>query len=98
MEISRGCSRCGSKRDLHLVTVGCEGAGRLLLYCSSCRAELSQDVDVSIPVDDLDEGTLVSLYANGKTGSDLNTVVEFVLGLSDLAQIERLRKAIAKIS
>ena len=77
------CSRCGSGRDLHLVTAQLwepEGPGRILVYCVECRTELAHMLGVSLPLEEVDVEAFVGLYRKGKTASAPDMAAEIVFG------------------
>ena len=77
------CSSCGSREDLHLVTVLIwepEVPGRILVYCPRCRENVADKVDVNLPLAEVDVEVFVRLYRDGKTGSAPDTAAEIVFG------------------
>ena len=80
------CSRCGSLDVLSLVTVPYEQggvAGRVLIYCDACRADMNDMLGEIIPLAKVSPAVLLDLYRTGKTASDPFTTVQLVFGRTD---------------
>lgn len=80
------CSRCGNREGLSLVTIPYQeaaGAGRILVYCSTCQAGAANQLAEIIPLGKVSPGVFLDLYRTGKTTSDPFTAVELVYGRSD---------------
>jgi hypothetical protein len=90
------CSRCGGNEDLYFVTcreLGDSSLGRILVYCQSCRSEMQQIIDISVPLTLVTKDLFLSLYRLGKTASDPMTSVNIVFGIQD----HRLQSEVEKI-
>jgi len=77
------CSRCGSQRDLALITQryspNCQ-SGRILIYCSSCIDDYKRNIHLTIPLSEVDDESFLAIYKKDLSGSDPETAVEIVFG------------------
>ena len=81
--LDRRCSSCGKAEDLSLVIGGYSPggmAGRILLYCETCKANRPESLAVSIPVELVTEEVFVDLYRHGWTESDPAQAAKIVFG------------------
>ncbi len=92
----RPCSRCGASAEW-LVTARYDEsqvAGRLLVYCASCRRDMSGSLGTVLPItilDDNPDAVLTLLYRHKATGSDPATAAQ-VIGVQAGPWIEVARK------
>ena len=93
------CSSCGGADDLHLVTAlifGPSAPGRLFVYCGRCRDQKAAELDVVVPLRDVAVPFFVSLYRDGKTGSDPAMAAEIVFGEAPIDAVRGALLAMAR--
>ncbi len=86
------CSRCGSRRDLHVVTqpYSEESAeGRLLVYCPQCLADCKHRLTVHLPVAEVNAERFLELYRLGATSSYPETAAQIVFGEADTSLVRK---------
>tara|TARA_A100000164_G_C21485023_1_gene575263 strand:+ start:28 stop:351 length:324 start_codon:yes stop_codon:yes gene_type:complete len=95
------CSRCGEKRNLHLITFSYgdnNPSGRLLLYCFDCRTsqDVNHKIDTSIPIEIVTESILEDLYRLKKTYSDPDTFLKMILEVDNPNLLNKINKILKK--
>ena len=95
------CSRCGEKRNLHLITFSYgdnNPSGRLLLYCFDCRTsqDVNHKIDTSIPIEIVTESILEDLYRLKKTVADPDTFLNIILGVDNQKLLNKINKILNK--
>lgn len=91
------CSRCGNREGLSLVTIPYQddaGAGRILVYCRNCQADMIGQLGETIPLGKVSPGVFLDLYRTGKTTSDPFTAVELVFGKPDPDLVREAQNAL----
>ena len=80
------CSRCGSLRDLFLVTQPySDGSdeGRMLVYCPECRQDYEHRLIVHAPLTEINPERFLDMYREGRTSSDPKNAAEIIFGVPD---------------
>ena len=94
----RQCSRCGNLENLNLVTLrynDTDSAGRILLYCNSCRQRAKLRIGVNIAIEEVTPEIFLDLYRTKQTTSDPAIAVDIVFGESNsllVREVERIFK------